>query len=609
MNTSSDSNFDIQAFLAQLTEKPGVYRMLDSEHQVIYVGKAKNLKKRVSSYFNKTDLSIKTQVMVKQVREIEFTVTNTETEALLLENNYIKQIKPRYNVIFRDDKSYPYVFLSKGDFPRLAYHRGAKKAKGDYFGPFPSSGAVKQSLTLLQKLFRVRQCEDSVFQNRSRPCLQYQIKRCTAPCVNYISKEEYAKDVKLTRLFYQGKDEQVIDELKGRMEEASNQLEFESAAYYRDLISSMRKVVEKQVISGSEVNADVFSVALKAGVACVTAVFIRQGKVLGTKSFFPKVTSINSLKELTESFIVQFYLSSREVPAEVILGECDVDIDVLSAAVREIAGRQVRVSNNVRSDRASWVKLANQNCEQALMSRLNSQTNQTKKLQALQKDLNLPSAPNHMECFDISHTMGEGTVASCVVFKEGAPDRKSYRRFNIVDVTPGDDYAAIEQAVSRRYARLLKEEASMPDLILIDGGKGQLKSAQKAFDELGLSDSCLISVAKGTERKAGMEQLFKPGNSIAQVLPDSSASLHLIQHIRDEAHRFAIAGHRAKRGKTRVKSWLEEIPGVGAKKRQELLKHFGGLQNIESAALEDLKKVRGINTHLAEKIYNHIHEK
>lgn len=609
MSTHSESEFDVKSFLSQLTEKPGVYRMLDKEQQVIYVGKAKNLKKRVSSYFNKSDLSVKTQVMVKQVCGIEYTVTNTETEALLLENNFIKELKPRYNVLFRDDKSYPYVYLSKGDYPRLAYHRGAKKAKGDYFGPFPSSGAVRQSLSLIQKLFRVRQCEDSVFKNRSRPCLQYQIKRCTAPCVNYISKEDYAQDVKLTRLFYQGKDEQVMDELKARMEQASQNLEFETAAYFRDQISSMRKVVEKQVISGAEVDLDIFSFAIKAGVACVVIVFIRQGKVLGTKSFFPKITSINSIADLAESFIVQYYLTKREVPSEVILSESSADTDVLAAAIREIAERQVRVSSKVRSDRASWLKLANQNCQQTLLSKLNLQTNQSKKLKALQEDLKLQQMPNHMECFDISHTMGEGTVASCVVFKEGAPDRQSYRRFNIKDVTPGDDYAAIEQAVFRRYARVIKEQADIPGLILIDGGKGQLKSAQRALDELGLSEVTCIGVAKGPERRLGMEQIFRPGASIAQILPEQSLSLHLIQHIRDEAHRFAIAGHRSRRGKARVKSWLEEIPGVGAKKRQELLKHFGGLQNIESAALEDLKKVRGINTNLAEKIYNYLHEK
>lgn len=608
MTSSNDPAFDIESFLKQLTPLPGVYRMLDSDEQVIYVGKAKNLKKRVTSYFNKSDLSIKTQVMVKQVCSIEFTVTNTETEALLLENNYIKQLRPRYNVLFRDDKTYPYIFLSGGDYPRLAYHRGAKKEKGEYFGPFPSSGAIRQSLSLLQKLFKVRQCEDSVFKNRSRPCLQYQIKRCTAPCVGYISKQDYDKDVELTRLFYQGKSEQVMQQLQQRMEVASEQLEFEQAAEFRDQIINMRKVVEKQVISGANADVDIFSFAVKAGIACVVVVFIRQGKVLGSKQFFPKFSSINSESELVESFIVQFYLANREIPREVIVGHPDSDIELLSAAINEVADRRIRVTHKVRTNRADWLKLAESNCQQALSSRLSQKSAQSQKLLELQKSLKLKQRPAHMECFDISHTMGEGTVASCVVFKEGTPETSLYRRFNITKITPGDDYAAIEQAVSRRYARLLKEEKLLPQLVLIDGGKGQLKSAQRALDELGLKEIVCIGVAKGVERKLGMEQIFWSGESVAQVLPEHSMALHLIQHIRDEAHRFAIAGHRGRRGKARTKSWLEEIPGVGPKKRQALLKHFGGLQNIEAAALADIKKVDGINTHLAEKIYNYLHE-
>lgn len=609
MTSSADSNsFDIPSFIKQLTGKPGVYRMLDADGQVIYVGKAKNLKKRVSSYFTKNDVSVKTQVMVKQIRSIEVTVTNTEIEALILENNLIKQLKPRYNVVFRDDKSYPYILLTKGKYPRLAYHRGAKKYKGEYFGPFPGASAVRHSLSLLQKLFQVRQCEDSVFKNRSRPCLQYQIKRCKAPCVGYISEQEYAKDVELTRLFYQGKNELVIQQLTDDMEQAAEKLDFEKAAELRDQIAGLRKLTGKQVISGTQIDADIFAVTVTAGVACVLVMFIRQGGVLGSKSYFPKFSGVNTEDELAESFITQFYLSGKSPPSEIIVNRDSLSFDLLGDAIRQMAGKQVRVTAKVRADRADWLDLAVQNAEQAMQSRLNLQTSQKQKLQALKQELKLETLPEHMECFDISHTMGEETVASCVVFKDGAPHRQSYRRFNIKDVTPGDDYAAIQQAVFRRYSRVIKEEAPLPQLILIDGGKGQLKAAQKALDELGLTEVTCISVAKGTERKAGMEQIFRPGQAIAQVFDTHSLGLHLIQHIRDEAHRFAISGHRHKRGKARVKSWLEEIPGVGPKKRQLLLKHFGGLKNIESASLADLKKVSGVNQDLAEKIYNYLHE-
>ncbi len=608
MSIDVSDAFNIKAFLSQLTEKPGVYRMFDQSKQVIYVGKAKNLKKRVSSYFNKQDSSVKTQVMVKQIVYIEVTVTNTETEALLLENNLIKELKPRYNVVFRDDKSYPYVFLSKGDYPRLVYHRGAKKEKGEYFGPFPSAGAVRQSLSLLQKLFKVRQCEDSVFKNRSRPCLQYQIKRCTAPCVNFISKEDYAQDVELTRLFYQGKNEQVIDLLKQRMDQASQDLNFETAAEYRDQIINLRKVVEKQVISGVEVDLDIIAFDIRAGVAAVVVMFIRGGKVLGNKTFYPRFPKDASMEELVNAFVTQFYLAGREVPKEVLISEISTDIELIEAALSDIAQRKVKVSTNVRSGRADWLRLATSNAQEAVATRLNLQANQEDKVVSLQEALQLPQSPRTMECFDISHTMGEGTVASCVVFENGAPAKNKYRRFDIKDIEPGDDYAAIRQAVSRRYSRMVKEEAQLPDLILIDGGKGQLKMAQEALDELGLKEVDCISVAKGTERKVGMEQIFRPGHSIAQILPADSLALHLIQHIRDEAHRFAISGHRAKRAKKRSRSWLEEVPGIGPKKRQELIRSFGGLQGIERATTDDLMKVKGINNELAQKIYDYLHE-
>ncbi|MCO7222736.1 excinuclease ABC subunit UvrC [Pleionea sp. CnH1-48] len=606
MSNQESSAFDIKAFLKQLTELPGVYRMINAAGEIIYVGKAKNLKKRVSSYFTRADNTPKTRVMVSQIERIEVTVTNTETEALLLENNLIKKLKPRYNVVFRDDKSYPYVYLSKEDYPRLAYHRGARKKPGDYFGPFPGAMAVKNSLSLLQKLFRVRQCEDSVFKNRSRPCLQYQIKRCTAPCVNYISKEEYAQDVELTRLFYQGKNEAVIDVLKARMDHASETLEFEQAAYFRDLIASLRKLTEKQVISGGRRNLDVFSFAIKAGIAGVVVLFIRQGKVLGSKSYFPKFPKHATEAELIDSFIMQFYMAGREVPEEIVLSHDYEGIPLLQATLSDFADKKVKVSNNVRSERADWVRLANSNVEQAVMSKLNLQTGQLDKIKQLQKALDLDEVPNRMECFDISHTMGEGTVASCVVFDQGAPAKSLYRRFNIEDVEAGDDYAAIKQAVSRRYARLLKEDQSLPDLILIDGGKGQLNKALDALGELGLSNVQCIGVSKGSDRKAGQELIHRPEQEHPSIMAADSLALHLIQHIRDEAHRFAITAHRQRRGKARTRSWLEEIPGIGPKKRRELLRHFGGLQGVERATHEELCKVAGINRDLAQKIVDYL---
>ncbi|MEE4246007.1 MAG: excinuclease ABC subunit UvrC [Kangiellaceae bacterium] len=608
-DSSTEVDFNYRPFLQQLTSKPGVYQMLDNTGKVIYVGKAKNLKNRVSSYFLKADHAVKTQVMVKQIANIAITVTNTETEALILENNLIKEFRPRYNVLFRDDKTYPNVYLSAGKYPRLAYHRGAKKKKGDYFGPFPSSGAVRQSLTLLQKLFKVRQCEDSVFKNRSRPCLQYQINRCTAPCVGYISEQDYAKDVEMTRLFYQGKSQHVIDSLSEHMMKASDAMEYEKAAGYRDQIVALQEVVQKQVISGVEIDLDVFACEFKAGMLAVVVMFVRSGQIMGVKHYYPKVSSVNSLEQSIESFIIQFYLSGREVPSEVIVAEPNLDRDLLAAGLSQIAKRKVKLQSSVRSSRSDWLKLAQQNAKQSLQAKINLQTNQKAKVELLKDQLNLSSLPNHMECFDISHTMGEGTVASCVVFKAGVPDKKNYRRFNIKDVKAGDDYAAIEQAVYRRYSRLLKDEAMLPDLILIDGGKGQLKSAQKALTELGLTEIEFISVAKGTERKLGMEQIFFPGESVAKILDADSAALHLVQHIRDESHRFAIAGHRAQRNKARTQSWLEEITGVGPKKRQALLKSFGGLQGVERATLADLKKVAGINNELAEKVYYFLREK
>ncbi len=601
--------FDYKAFLSQLTMEPGVYRMLDKSGSVIYVGKAKHLKNRVSSYFVKTDLPIKTQVMVKQIRKIEITITNTETEALILENNFIKKWRPRYNVLFRDDKSYPYVLLTKQSYPRLAYHRGKKKEKGEYFGPFPSSGAVRQSMNLVQKLFKVRQCEDANFKNRSRPCLQYQIKRCSGPCVNLISKEDYAQDVKHTQMFFTGKSNLVIDSLKQQMEIASQELAFEKAAQIRDQIVAINAVIAKQVISGVEVDCDVFGLAINAGKVCVSVLFVRQGNVLGNKHFILNYLMNQTPAEILESFVMQFYLADRSIPAEVLINQSDFDAKLVASALSNLANKRIKVGLKVKTFRADWLNLAQKNSEQMLQMELNKRSSDLQRLNALQKVLSLSEPPKTMECFDISHTMGEGTVASCVVFKDGSPENKQYRRFNIQNVKEGDDYAAIEQAVTRRYERLLKENKELPDLVIIDGGKGQLKVAVNALKNLGLDQLTLISVAKGTERKAGMEQIFWPENKVAIVIDADNPGLHLLQHIRDESHRFAIAGHRAKRGKKRNQSWLEQVPGVGPKKRQELLQSFGGLQGIESASLADLKRVSGINNELAEKIYHFIRSK
>ncbi len=595
--------FDIQRFIRELTEQSGVYRMINKKDEVIYVGKAKNLKKRVNSYFKQGESSIKTQVMVKQVTRIEVTTTHTETEALLLENNLIKQLKPRYNVVFRDDKSYPYVFLSKGMFPKLAYHRGQRRFEGEYFGPFPSALAVKKSLSLLQKLFKVRQCEDSVFRHRTRPCLQYQIKRCKAPCVGYIDQEDYAKDVELTRLFYHGKNEEVIEQLKQQMDDAASELNYEAAATYRDLISDCRKLIEKQVISQGEIDADIMAFSVTAGMATAMVLFVRKGNVTGSHAYFPRFPKHTPLDELINAFVLQFYLAKKTIPQEIILSHPVEDVTLLQNSLAKLSSQRIKLSTSVRSPRADWLTMAKRNLEQAVSARMIQQTGAEERLNALQQALSFENRIERMECFDISHTMGEGTVASCVTFVQGVPERSAYRRFNIEGETAGDDYAAIKQAVSRRYTRLLKESMELPELIIIDGGVGQLNKARDVMLELGLPVEKMIAISKGSDRKAGMEKILFGHPVQTKIFPETSPELHLLQHIRDEAHRFAIAGHRHKRSKTRQSSWLEQIQGVGSHKRRMLLRHFGGLQEIERAGIDDLMQVKGISRHLAEKIY------
>ncbi len=598
--------FDAKAYLRTLSSRPGVYRMLNAAGEVIYVGKARNLVKRVSSYFSRSATTAKTRALVSQIVNIEVTVTHTENEALILENNLIKELRPRYNVLLRDDKSYPYIFLSADQFPRLAYHRGAKRAQGRYFGPYPSAGAVRETLNLLQKLFRVRQCEDTFYRNRSRPCLQYQIKRCTAPCVDYVSAAEYADDVRLATLFLEGKDSQVIDELVRQMEVASAKLEFERAAQYRDQIANLRRVQERQYVSGTGGDLDVIVSAYEKGVGCVQVVFIRGGHQLGNKTFFPGHTQDTDVAEILAAFLPQYYLG-KQVPAEILVNQPMEDQQLLEEVLSEQAGRKVSISHNLRGDRARWVQMAVINVDDALRRHLASKSGMRQRYEALQDALELDSTPQRLECFDISHTMGEATVASCVVFNDEGPLKSDYRRFNIEGITPGDDYAAMHQALTRRYTRLKEGEGKLPDILFIDGGKGQLAEAQKVLEELQVSDVVLVGVAKGPERKAGLETLFLYGHDQPIILPTDSPALHLIQQIRDEAHRFAITGHRQRRAKTRSTSVLEGIPGVGPKRRRDLLKQFGGWQEVARAGVDDLLKVKGISRDLAQKIYDALH--
>ncbi|MDH5302143.1 MAG: excinuclease ABC subunit UvrC [Gammaproteobacteria bacterium] len=610
---SSDepSGFDAKEFLKNLTSSPGVYRMLNEAGKVIYVGKARNLKKRVSSYFNRGDQTPKTRAMVARIRGVEVTLTHTENEALILENNLIKTLKPQYNVLFRDDKSYPYIFLSTSQqFPRLAYYRGARKEKGRYFGPYPSAGAVRESLNLLQKLFPVRQCEDSYFRNRSRPCLQYQIKRCTAPCVGYIDAEKYAEDVRHAMLFLEGKNSQVIDELAGKMDQAAEVMEFEKAAVFRDQIAALRKVQERQYITGEKGDLDVIAAVTKGALGCVQVFFIRQGQNLGNKTFFPSHSEQVSVEEMLEAFISQYYIGksgARTVPAEILVNVLPQESEVLAQVLSEQSGRKVQISDRCRGERARWLKIAQTNADAALQVHMADKANVHARFEALADALKLEQVPQRIECFDISHTMGEATVASCVVADHSGMLKSDYRRFNIDGITGGDDYAAMHQALSRRFRRLVEGEGKQPDIVLIDGGKGQLAQAEAVLAELQLHDILLIGVAKGVERKPGMETLFLSGVEQPFILPADSLALHLIQQIRDEAHRFAIQGHRAKRGKARGRSALEDIEGLGPKRRQQLLRQFGGLQGIQSAGIEDLAAVKGISAALAEKIYQHFH--
>ncbi|MEI8595392.1 excinuclease ABC subunit UvrC [Photobacterium sp. Hal280] len=602
--------FDAKSFLKSVTNQPGVYRMYDQAGDVIYVGKAKDLKKRLASYFRVQVSSEKTRALVRNICKIDVTVTHTETEALILEHNYIKQYLPKYNVLLRDDKSYPYIFLSGQHHPKLAVHRGAKKRKGEYFGPYPDSGAVRQSLHLLQKIFPIRQCEDSVYANRSRPCLMYQIGRCLGPCVKgLVSDEDYAEQVNFVRLFLQGKDRQVITSLVDKMEVASQQLAFEKAARYRDQIQALRRIQEQQFVSqDSDDDLDVIGIAHDKGMACIHALFIRQGKVLGSRSYFPRMPADTDMNEVITSFISQFYFNQAEgrtIPSVILVSESLGDEQAaLSTALTEVAGRKVELRSQARGYRARYLKLAQTNALTALTSKLNHKMTVHQRVTELRELLGLDSL-SRMECFDISHTMGEKTVASCVVFNQEGPVKAEYRRFNITGITGGDDYAAMGQVLNRRYSKQIDPD-KIPDIVFIDGGKGQLSRAHEVVSPL-CSDwpkrPLLVGVAKGTTRKPGLETLLLvTGEEFS--LPSDAPALHLIQHIRDESHNHAISGHRAQRGKVRKRSTLEDVEGIGPKRRQALLKYMGGLQELKRASREEIEKVAGISRSLAEKIYD-----
>ncbi len=598
--------FDPKPILKNLPNLPGVYRMINAADEVIYVGKAKDLKKRVSSYFNKNIPSPRTRMMVSNIVKIETTVTRSEAEALLLENNLIKGLMPRYNVLFRDDKTYPYITLTGDTFSRLAFHRGTQRKGNQYFGPFPNAVAVRESIQLLQKVFKLRTCENTVFSNRSRPCLQHQIERCTAPCVGLISEEDYRNDVHQAALFLQGKTTEMMDALGEQMNNAAAKQEYEQAALFRDRMQALRQVQAKQFVSDFNVSdADVIACAELEGQHCINLVMIRGGRHLGDRSYMPKNTEGEDLENSVEAFIAQHYMAQNTPP--LIVTGVNIETAVLEEVLSEQAGRKVKINTNPIGDKRVWLKMAQTNAELALSQRAATTANQSAKLLALREALRLPDNVERMECFDISHTMGEATVASCVVFDRGDLQNSEYRRYNITGITPGDDYAAMRDVLTRRYTKVAAGEGKRPDLIFIDGGKGQLGVAIEVMAEVGLDDILLIGIAKGEERKPGLETMIFSDTGEMVNLEKDNKGLHLLQQIRDEAHRFAITGHRAKRAKARLHSSLEDIEGIGAKRRKALLTRFGGLDGVKSASIDEIANVEGISRALAEKIYDALH--
>ncbi len=603
--------FDPKPFLQQLPGLPGVYRMKNAVGEVIYVGKARDLKKRVSSYFARQLASPRTALMVSHIDSIETTITHSESEALLLENNLIKSFAPRYNVLFRDDKSYPYIMFTGHAYPQLRFYRGAQVKPNRYFGPFPSAWAVRDSIHHLQKVFKLRTCDDTVFSHRSRPCLLHQIGRCSAPCVGLISAEDYERDIRHAALFLQGKENEVLNALTTKMDAASVELQFEQAAGFRDQIRTLQRVLTKQFVeSGSERDVDVIAAVEVSGTWCVNLVMIRGGRHLGDKSFFPGNAADADLPTVVEAFIEQHY--ATEAPPPHLILDGIFDKAEWEETLSEMAGRQVRVVTHPSGEGRVWMAMAAKNASFAIEQRLADKASQEKKLIAMQEVLGMEHL-QRVECFDISHTMGEATVASCVVFDRGAMQSSEYRRYNITGITPGDDYAAMRDALTRRYQKLAEQPEDdatprpRPDLVLIDGGKGQLSVAEEVMTELGLADIALIGVAKGEARKPGLETLIMGLSRIELHLPKDNPGFHLIQQIRDEAHRFAITGHRARRAKKRNTSRLEDIAGVGPKRRKALLAQFGGLQGVASASVDDLTRVEGISKELAELIYSGFH--
>jgi excinuclease ABC subunit C len=576
--------FDAKAFVAGLPGLPGVYRMLGEGGEALYVGKAGDLKKRVGSYFQKSDQSPRIRMMLGQVAGIETTVTRSEGEALLLENNLIKSLAPRYNILFRDDKSYPYLMITGHAFPRLGFHRGPRDRKNRHFGPFPHAHAVRESIQLLQRVFQLRTCEDTVFQNRSRPCLLHQIRRCTAPCTRLITAERYAEDVKSAELFLEGREDDVIESLSNRMKAASEARNYEEAALFRDQVRALSRVQARQYVESERgVDADVVACAIEGGIACVNLVMIRAGRHVGDRSFFPQNAAEATETEIVDAFLEQHYVEQPKPPL------------VISS------------ERNFQGERKIWLEMALKNARLALAQRAREKSTQENRMGALREALGLPETAQRIECFDVSHTMGEAAVASCVVYDRHAMQKSEYRRYNMREVTPGDDYAAMRQALSRRYEKIAAGEGKIPDLILIDGGRGQVNAARGALADLGLNDVSVVGVAKGPERKPGLEELVLEAEGQTLSLPPQHPGLHLVQTVRDEAHRFAIVGHRARREKARTTSSLTAIPGIGAKRRQKLLAHFGGLQGVQSAAVDELAKVDGVSRALAEKIYRHLH--
>ena len=606
MSESNQRHFDPKTFLSHVATLPGVYQMRDGDGTVLYVGKAKNLRSRLSSYFRESGMSSKTRVLMRQVVDIDTTITHSETEALILENNLIKTHLPKYNILLRDDKSYPYIHLSAHAFPRLTLHRGARK-DGEYFGPYPNVQAARYALEILAKVFRVRQCEDSYFASRSRPCLQYQIERCYAPCVDYIDRAAYAETVAHTRDFLNGKSDMLLQELTAKMEAAAENRAYEQAALLRDQLIQLRKTTEKQHMVAGEADVDVLAVATAYGEACVQVLFYRDGHNVTSQAYYPKLPEETPEADILAAFITQYY-HERHAPPQLILNHELADADTIAAWLSEKNGRKTTLNSHPRDTRRKWLELAEENAKLSLGLRLTGKLTMQQRFAALAEAFAWPDIPERLECIDISHTQGEATVASCVVFDHRGALKSDYRRYNIRDVAAGDDYAAIRQTVSRRFERIRKEDGVLPDVLFIDGGKGQLRQAVEVFNELGISGVHLVGVAKGQGRKAGLEQFWFPHEETARYLPPDSQAMQLIVQIRDEAHRFAITGHRAGRAKNSKRSVLEQIPGVGAKRRQALLKYFGGLAQIRLAGVEELARVPGVSETLAREIYATLHE-